>query len=90
VGQQIDIVPPGSPESTVRPSRPSIDPTQPKVPVYVPPEPPTLSSGDVSQPPVYVPPPSPSLNPQSAELDGGAPVYVPPKPNETEKTENRK
>ncbi|GHS97419.1 hypothetical protein AGMMS50276_17440 [Synergistales bacterium] len=52
----VDIVPPGSPESTPRQQRPA-NANIPKVPVYTPPPPLTLSSGDVSQPPVYVPPP---------------------------------
>ncbi|GHV37826.1 hypothetical protein FACS1894187_15620 [Synergistales bacterium] len=53
----VDIVPPGSPQSTPRQYRPPVNTNIPKVPVYVPPSPLTLSSGDVSQPPVYVPPP---------------------------------
>ena len=53
--QDVTIVPPDAPEATPRPLMPPVDPTLPKVPIYVPPEVPSVP-GDALQPPVYVPP----------------------------------
>jgi len=59
------IVPPDALDATSRPSMPYVDPSLPKVPVYVPPEVPSVP-GDAVQPPVYVPP----------SFSGQPPVYI--------------
>ena len=72
----VAIVPPDALEATQRPLMPYVDPSLPKVPVYVPPE--NISiPGDAIQPPVYVPP---SLIEQQPYPDDTlqSPVYVPP------------
>ena len=58
------IIPPDALEATPRPPKPYVDPSLPKVPVYVPPE----SPRDAAPPPVYVPP----------SFTGQSPVYAQP------------
>ncbi|MCL2031609.1 MAG: tetratricopeptide repeat protein [Oscillospiraceae bacterium] len=74
-------VPPGSPESTPRTYMPYVDPSLPRVPVYVPPDVPS-PPGDAVQPPVYVPPyfsAQPPVYPMYDQITT-APIYAPPSP----------
>ena len=66
----VTIVPPGAEGATRRPDLPQVDPRQPVVPIYVPPEFPAAIPGDAAQMPVYVPP----------DFAGQQPVFIPPPP----------
>ena len=73
----LGIIPPGSPQSAVRPTRPNIDPELPKVPTYIPPEPGASPlDGDAWRPSVYVPP---TMSEAALEYEeGDVPTYIPP------------
>jgi len=74
-GKNATIIPPGSPQSRVRPSRPATE--LPKVPVYTPPEPgASPMDGDAWHPSVYVPPTMSEARLESEE--GDYPAYIPP------------
>lgn len=70
----IVIIPPDAPQARRYPAPPPVDPTRPKVPSYLPPEPgATPMDGDAWQPGIYVPP-------NEAQFLNSEPIYMPPAP----------